>query len=249
MDTLTLITQYSFWVAFLCLASGALYFFIERDSLDPEYRSTATTGAIICFIAAANYYIMRDFAGIDGNSGSLLGFPTELRYLDWLITTPLILTKFPSLLGFGEDRRPLLVTLIFADLVMIICGYAGEHAINQAGGAISALGIWMFVAASAAWFFIIYILYTVVTTAAKNKLRPIREGLSRLKLFIVIGWAVYPVGYLVSMLGTGVVGQLVRELVYNGADVVNKVGFGLVAVFAARQVGREKSLRSAMRDL
>lgn len=249
MDIFALVIQYSFWISFLCLAAGVLYFLSERDSLAEEYRSTSTVAAIICAIAAANYFYMLRMVGMDGSAASVLNFPTEFRYLDWVITTPLILTKFPALLGFDEDRRPLLVTLIFADLVMIITGYAGEVAINNAEGGVSALGIGMFVAACAAWLFIVYILYTVVSNAAANKLKPIREGLNRLKLFIVIGWAIYPIGYLVSMLGIGLEGQLVRELVYNIADVVNKVGFGLVAVFAARQVTKEQSLRKAFQDL
>ncbi|MEM6794739.1 MAG: bacteriorhodopsin [Acidobacteriota bacterium] len=249
MDTFALVTQYSFWVSFLCLAAGTFYFIIERDTLGEDYRSTSTIAAIICAIAAANYFYMTKMVGMDGNPQSLLGFPTEFRYLDWLITTPLILVKFPALLGFDEDRRPMLVTLVFADVVMIVTGYAGETAINQAEGGISGLGIWMFIAACVAWLFIIYILYTVVSSAAVDKLQPIQEGLNRLKLFIVIGWAVYPLGYLVSMFGLGFEGQLARELIYNVADVINKVGFGLVALFAARQVTREQSLRKAFQDL
>lgn len=249
MDIFALVIQYSFWISFLCLAAGVVYFLVERDSLSEDYRSTSTVAAIICGIAAANYFYMLKMVGMDGTAASILQFPTEFRYLDWLITTPLILTKFPALLGFDEDRRPLLATLVFADLVMIITGYAGEVAINQADGKTSALGIGMFVASCSAWIFIVYILYTVVSNAATNKLKPIREGLNRLKLFIVIGWAIYPIGYLVSMLGFGPEGQLARELIYNIADVVNKVGFGLVAVFAARQVTREQSLRKAFEDL
>ncbi|MEM7051116.1 MAG: bacteriorhodopsin [Acidobacteriota bacterium] len=249
MNTLALITQYFYWISFLCLASGTIYFFMERSSLLEEYRSTATTAGIVCFIAALNYWVMQDMVGRDGSIESILNFPTEFRYLDWLITTPLILTKFPTLLGFDEDRRPLLVTLIFADLVMIICGYAGEQAINQAGGNFSGMGVGMFIASSAAFAFIVYLLYSVVTTAARDKLKPIQDGLSRLKLFIAIGWSIYPIGYLMSMFGIGPEGQMLRELIYNVADVVTKVGFGLVAVFAVRQVSRDQSIRKAIADL
>jgi sensory rhodopsin len=250
LDSLALVTQYTFWVAFLCFVAGMIYFTLERQSLQPEYRSTATIAVIVCFVAAANYWVMRQMVGMDGVAESVLRFPTEFRYLDWLITTPLLLTKFPALLGFDEDRKPLLVTLVFADLVMIVTGYAGEHAINRAGGQFSALGLWMFVAGMLAWIFILYILFSVVTNAAKGKLEPIQVGLSRLKKFILIGWAVYPVGYLVSLLpGIGTEGQLVRELIYNVADVINKVGFGVVATFAVRQITRDQEIRRAIADL
>ncbi|MEM7482762.1 MAG: bacteriorhodopsin [Acidobacteriota bacterium] len=249
MFSLALITQYFYWIAFLCLASGTIYFLMERSSLLEEYRSTATAAAIVCFVAACNYWVMQDMVGRDGSIESILNFPTEFRYLDWLITTPLILTKFPSLLGFDEERRPMLVTLIFADLVMIITGFAGEQAINRAGGAFSPLGVGMFIASASAFLFIVYLLYTVVTTAARGKLQPIQDGLRKLKLFIAIGWTIYPIGYLVSMFGIGPEGQVLRELIYNIADVINKVGFGLVAVFAVRQVSRDQSIRKAIADL
>ena len=249
MDSLALTTQYTFWISLLCLASGTLYFLTERNSIAPEYRSTATTAAVICFIATANYFMMGQMVGRDGVLESVLNFPTEFRYLDWLITTPLILTKFPTLLGEGEDRKPLLVTLIFADLVMIICGYAGEFSINVGQGKLSPLGISMFIAGSVAWGFIIYLLQTVVTKAAEGKLEPIKVALIRLKKFIIIGWGIYPLGYLVTLFGLGPEAQLIREIVYNIADVVNKVGFGLVAVFAVQQVTREQRLRKAIADL
>ena len=89
----------------------------------------------------------------------------------------------------------------------------------------------------------------MVVVAAKDKLKPIRDGLKRLRLFIAIGWLIYPIGYLMAMFGVGPEGLVLRELIYNLADVVNKVGFGLVAVFAAKQVSRDQSIRKAIASL
>jgi len=241
-----MVTQYTFWIALLCFAAGFVYFLMERSSVEEEYRSTATIAAIICLIAGANYFAMRGMVGMDGTVASILNFPTEFRYLDWLITTPLILVKFPNLLGGGDDQKQTLVTLVFADVVMIVTGFVGELAINEGN---KTLGFWMFLAGMIAWIFIIYILFAVVSTAADRKIEPIRVAINQLKYFILIGWAVYPVGYFMAFFGAGEEGQILRELLYNVADVVNKVGFGIVALLAVRSISKESAIRRAIADL
>ena len=54
---------------------------------------------------------------------------------------------------------------------------------------------------------------------------PLARALETMRLFVLIGWAIYPIGFLMARSGYGEL----REIVYNVADVINKVGFGLVA--------------------
>jgi sensory rhodopsin len=97
--------------------------------------------------------------------------------------------------------------------------------------------------------FIIFVLYTAVTNASANKLGPIKQGLSRLKLFIVFGWLIYPLGFLITLLSNSPDVRVSRELIYNVADLFNKVGFGMVAIYAIRQMVREQKIREAMQQL
>jgi bacteriorhodopsin len=79
-------------------------------------------------------------------------------------------------------------------------------------------------------------LYTNIGQAARTETDAIRDALKSMRTFILVGWAIYPLGYLITLLAGGVEVQVVRELVYNIADLVNKVGFGLVAVMAAKKM-------------
>ncbi len=244
MDIFIIATKYMFWVGFVGMAAGTLYFLVERGGLDPKYRSTATLAALVCFVAAVHYQAMKDYVGTDASIDTLLTFPTEIRYIDWLITTPLLLIKFPALLGLvGNAARSLMTRLIVADLVMIVTGYIGETSINQAGGS-TFLGWIMFIVAMLAWGYILRELYTGVTRSAQSQPESIRKGLLRMRQFILIGWAIYPLGYFATLLGSGV-GELmvVREFIYNVADLVNKVGFGLVAVLAVKHFTAESTAR------
>lgn len=234
VNLLVLATQYMFWVGFVGMAAGTLYFLVERNSLAPEYRSTATVAALVTFVAAIHYYFMKDAVGTSGLLSEIDGFPTEIRYIDWLVTTPLLLVKFPLLLGLkGRLGRSLLTKLVIADIIMIVGGYIGESSINIAGG-FTQLGLWSYLIGCLAWIYIIYLLFTNVTKAAENKPAPIRDALLKMRLFILIGWAIYPIGYAVTLFAPGVEIQLVRELIYNFADLTNKVGFGLIAFFAVK---------------
>lgn len=243
VNLLVLATQYMFWVGFVGMAAGTLYFLVERNSLAPEYRSTATVAALVTFVAAIHYYFMKQAVGESGLLSEIDGFPTEIRYIDWLVTTPLLLIKFPLLLGLkGGKGRSLLTKLVIADIIMIIGGYIGESSINLAGG-FTQLGLWAYVVGCIAWFYIIYLLFTNVTKAAEDKPAPIREALLQMRLFILIGWAIYPVGYAVTLFAPGIEVQLVRELIYNFTDLINKVGFGLIAFFAVKTMSATKNLK------
>ncbi len=174
-------------------------------------------------------------------------YPTVLRYIDWLVTTPLLVLKFPQMLG-GENATAVALLVIVADVMMILFGFAGETSINEAKGATTA-GWALFGVGCLAWLFLIFVLYTAVTNAAANKLAPVKLGLNRLKLFIVFGWAIYPLGFLLTLISNSPDVRVARELVYNFADLFNKVGFGIVAIYAIQQVVREQKLREAMAQL
>jgi sensory rhodopsin len=240
-------TQFSFLMGFLGMAGGALYFALIKNSLPVDSQSNAATSAVYCFMAAIMYAIINYKYGIGTDALSKGDYPTVLRYIDWLVTTPLLVNKFPEMLG-GDDAAAVSLLVIVADVLMILFGFAGETSINAAKGS-TVMGWAMFGVGCLAWLFIIFILYTAVTNASANKLAPVRLGLSRLKLFIVFGWAIYPLGFLITLMSNSPDVRVARELIYNFADLFNKVGFGMVAIYTVRQVVREQKIREAMAQL
>jgi sensory rhodopsin len=244
---LVLATQFSFMVAFLGMLGGAFYFSLIKSTLNVQYQNVAVTSAVYCMMAAIMYGYINFKFGLGTDTLRQGVYPTELRYIDWLITTPLIVNKFPELLG-GEDGPAVAMLVIVADVMMILFGFAGEVSINRAQGA-TLVGWTMFGVGCLAWMFIIFILYSSVSQLATKKLGPVRVGLSRLRLFIVFGWLIYPLGFLLTLLSNSPDVRVTRELIYNFADLFNKVGFGMVAVYAIQQLVREDQIRKAMVDL
>ena len=126
------------------------------------------------------------------------------------------------LLGLGSKGKKLLTQLICLDLVMIATAYLAE--VSAVGS-----GMWwsFFIVACVAELLIVATLYGQMNTAVLDAPQPIAKAVRLMRTFILVGWAIYPIGFLMAL--TGDSGGALRELFYNVADVINKVGFGLVA--------------------
>jgi sensory rhodopsin len=247
MSGFALVTQYMFLVTFLGMASASIYFFVERDSLSPEFRSTATIAGIYTGIAAFIYYQMHLTVGLDGNMETLAKFPTEFRYIDWLVTTPLMLIKFGALLQISDDKRGIVWIMVVADVIMIVTGYFGEYMLNKNGPSFE---VWaLFALGCLAWLFLLFIMYSSLTEFARDKVAPVKRAFNNMRLFISVGWAIYPIGYMVACFADGDGAKVARELIYNVADLINKVGLGLVVIIAAKQITRDAAIRDAMRRI
>jgi len=53
-----------------------------------------------------------------------------------------------------------------------------------------------------------------------------------LGIFITLGWSIYPIGYM-TMPDNWLAGMFEMNIVYNIADAINKIGFGLVVYSVA----------------
>lgn len=232
---LVLMTQYSFAAAFAAMAAGTLYFAMERHNLTPEYSAVASLSAMVSLVAAINYFVMKDMVGIDGQPSSLEGFTTDFRYIDWLITTPLLLAIIPVLLGARGLDKGMMARLLTADVIMIVVGYIGEASINRSSGG-TMVGWWCLLISIGFWFYILYVLFAEIGRALEGADADLASSLGFLRAFIVIGWLVYPLGYLIAALDVSRDLLIARELVYCFADVINKVGFGMVAVSTAKRL-------------
>jgi sensory rhodopsin len=232
MDLLV-ITQAFFMLGFVAMAAGTLYFVLERGDLKPEHRIAATYAGIITFIAAIMYWIMTDIVGFFDQTAGEIGATMPYRYIDWLLTTPLLLVEFGLIVAIaGAATKGFVTRIVIADIIMIVTGYLGEVGTE---GEVSTI-VW-FVISSLAWFYIVYAVFQVklqgMPEYAANAVKIMRR-------FVMLGWAIYPIGTAIEefmkLSGADVTAAVaIAAIVYVIADVLNKVGFGMVAVRAAKK--------------
>ena len=164
---------------------------------------------------------MREVWGATGDS------PTVLRYIDWLITVPLQIVEFYVILAaMTAVASGLFWRLLIASIVMLVGGYLGE---------VGAMNVTLaFVIGMAGWLYIIYEIFAgeASKASAGSGNAAGQAAFNALRLIVTVGWAIYPIGYAVGYFGGGVdAGSL--NLIYNLADFVNKIAFGMAIYVAA----------------
>ena len=212
----------SFWIATAVMAAGALFFWMERSTVKASWQTSLTVACLVCFVAFWHYMYMRDVWVATGES------PTVYRYIDWLITVPMQIVEFYLILAACTAvSLGVFWKLLVGSLVMLLGGYAGETGMLS-----PMIG---FVVGMAGWVFIIY--YIFVGEAAQIKDSAGNENLvmafDGIKWIVTIGWAIYPIGYFMGYLGSGIGDGAMLNTIYNLADLVNKFLFGLVIWYAA----------------
>ena len=126
----------------------------------------------------------------------------------------------------------LLWKLIGASVLMLVAGYIGE-AFNPEGGSTSHSVMWGVISALG-YFYILYTAWAgeVAKLADASGDAVVKKGVRTLAWFVLVGWAIYPIGYMCmpgGWLNTGLGWESGNvDLFYNIADAINKIGFGLV---------------------
>ena len=168
--------------------------------------------------------------------------PTALRYIDWTLTVPLMCVEF-YLLKVAGAKSSLLWKLIGASVLMLVAGYIGE-AFNPEGGSTAHSVKWGVISTVG----YVYILYTawygeVANLAASSGNEAVKTGVRTLAWFVLVGWAIYPIGYMCmpgGWLNTSLGWDSTNvDLFYNIADAINKIGFGLVVYSIATSSSKE----------
>ncbi len=231
-DGLQSLTFFLFFIGYISMGAAFVFFMSERGNVAPQYRTTMTISALIVGIAAFHYYYMRSvYAEFEVVS-------IEYRYMDWIITVPLMALKFPSLVGKGAITDTKFAGLGFTGicftgaLIMIGFGYAGEAGLMP--------GVPALVLGGVGWAMIIVATGTPWTSGLgvdNDKISPeLIWSANALRWFIVVGWVIYPLGYLFSPEVDLLPGnQEAMAVAYNVADIINKIGFGVVAWMGARK--------------
>jgi bacteriorhodopsin len=215
----------------MAMMAASVFFFFELNNTSQKWRTSVLVSGLITFIAAVHYYYMRGYNLETGDS------PTFFRYVDWILTVPLMCVEFYLITKKAGAKIGLLWKLIAASLIMLLTGYIGE-VLDRNGS------VFWGVLSGVAYFYIVYIIwFGEVAKLAQTAGKQVSKATRILAWFVLVGWAIYPLGYILGTPG-GLFGwHLVADtkaalhamdIVYNIADAINKIGFGLVIYALSR---------------
>ena len=209
----------SFWLISMALVAATAFFFMETQRVSGKWKTSLTVSGLVTLVAAVHYFYMRDVWVATGET------PLVYRYIDWLITVPLLMVEFYLILrAITNVSGGIFWRLMIGTMVMLVGGYMGE-----AGYINAMLG---FIVGMVGWAYILYeIFFGEAGKVAAEKAPPsVQSAFVTMRWIVTIGWAIYPIGYFMGYFtGAGPEeASNALNIIYNLADVVNKIAFGVI---------------------
>merc|ERR1719329_1439165 len=220
-----------------------MYLWFRSFAVRDQFKSAVLISGLVTFIAA--YHYIRIFnSWVDAyeykpmnvtggamvlGAPSLTGVPFNdaYRYMDWLLTVPLLLIEILLVMKLPEaEYSSKAWTLGFSAALMIVSGYYGELVVTG-----DLTPRWICWAISMVFF--LYIVYELLVglgeATAKEADETIRGKIKTAQVMTVISWCTYPVVYLFPMMGINAASAVVSiQLGYCVSDIISKCGVGIV---------------------
>nr|ACN42848.1 putative actinorhodopsin [actinobacterium MWH-Uga1] len=216
---------------------------LARDRVLPRYRLAVLISATVTGIAAYHYFRMFDsfnhaFSTLDGAVNNAAIYNVGYRYVDWLLTVPLLLMEIVAVLALTRQlQSSLLKRLVPAAALMIILGYPGDAKLDIWGIAPSVWGL----LSTIPFLYILYVLFIELSKSLVRQSPGVQKKIKQLRLLLIATWGVYPIAFIFAMNSDGFVADqfVAREVGYTIADILAKCLFGLLIFSIARMKSAE----------
>ncbi|NBO46503.1 MAG: xanthorhodopsin [Actinobacteria bacterium] len=219
------------------MLATTVFMLASQKRVLPRYRGALVASAMVTFIAAYHYFrIFESFKhAFETAPNNPWAYNVGYRYVDWLLTVPLLLVETVLVLALPKaERSSLLNRLVPASAAMIILGYPGDAGIKLFGlsapiwGALSTIP----------FLYILYVLFVELTKSLSKQSEQVRGTVSRLRLLLIGTWGVYPISFILNMNADPNAPNwdtfVAREIGYTIADILAKCAFGLTIYKIAR---------------
>jgi len=233
MDLLTIgqynlvFNAFSFTIA--VMGAATVFLFLGRSQVAPQYKTAVTISGIVTMIALYHYFrIYQSWEaaftinnGVFKASGAI--FNDAYRYVDWLLTVPLLLLELILVMGLSREETVKKGTMLSGlAALMVILGYPGEIAADSGTR-------WLWWTLSMIPFLIIlYQLFVGLSKSIEAQPASVRGLVSSARWITIVTWSFYPVVFILPMMGIGGSESTTAVQVgYTIADILAKAGFGV----------------------
>jgi len=229
--------------ALASMMATTMYLWFRAFAVQDRYKSAVLISGLVTFIAA--YHYIRIFnswvdafhyapgtvegGALEIQNPTLTGIPFNdaYRYMDWLLTVPLLLIEILLVMKLDEAVFTTKAwTLGFGSALMIASGYYGELVVT---GDLTPRWICWFLSMGF-FLYIVFELLVGLSAATNAEADPIiKDKIKVSQVMTVISWCTYPIVYLFPMLGINAAEAVVSiQIGYCVSDIISKCGVGLV---------------------
>merc|ERR1711972_1133762 len=213
-------------------------------AVQDKYKSAVFISGLVTFIAAYHYSAGTVSHGaLEMMAPAMTGIPFNdaYRYMDWLLTVPLLLIEILLVMKLDEESfNSKAWVLGLGSALMIVSGYYGELVVT--GDLTPRWACWFL--SMAFFLYIVYELLVGLSAATNMEADPVIAGkIKTAQVMTVISWCTYPIVYLFPMLGINAAHAVVSiQMGYCVSDIISKCGVGLVIY----QISYAKSQKEAL---
>ena len=231
----------AFSFGFATLAAATLFFWLSISQVKPQYKTALVVTGLVTFIAAYHYWRIGQswsdaYTLVDG-----VHVPTEMvfnaayRYVDWLLTVPLLLVELILVMSLTRSETVKRATSLgLAALLMVALGYPGE--VSDSGSVRWIFGLLSMIP----FLWIVYQLYVGLGEAIEKQPENARGLVRTARNVVVASWAFYPIVYFAGAVGIeGATATVIIEVGYTVADLIAKAGFGVLIYMIAMRKSEE----------
>ena len=242
MNTVTVGQYFFIYNAFsftlATMAAATLFLWLGRSQVGYAYKTALTISGLVTAIAAYHYFRIFESwtAAFEVTNGTIqltgMPFNDAYRYVDWLLTVPLLLIELVLVMRLSPAETMRKSTRLgLAAALMIILGYpgeiAGDNATRALWGTLSTIPF-------------IYIVWELFKGLGESIDRQPAgaQGLIRVaRLLTFASWGFYPIVYMVPYTSmSGGATETVLQVGYTIADIIAKAGVGvLIYLIAVRK--------------
>jgi len=239
------------------MMATTMFLWFRAGAVKDKYKSAVFISGLVTFIAAYHYIrIFNSWVGAyEYSAGKLAGGAMEIgaptltgvpfndayRYMDWLLTVPLLLIEILLVMKLDDATFSSKAWVLgVGAALMIASGYYGELVVT--GDLTPRWNCWFL--SMVFFLYIVYELLVGLSEATNNEADPVIAGkIKTAQVMTVISWCTYPVVYLFPMLGINAAHAVVSiQLGYCVSDIISKCGVGLMIY----QISYAKSNKEAL---
>ena len=228
----------AFSFTFATMAAATLFLWISRSQVGAAYKTALTVSGLVTAIAA--YHYLRIFESWESayqvREGAVvltgLAFNDAYRYVDWLLTVPLLLIELILVMRLSSAETISKATKLgLAAALMIVLGYPGEIASDNGTRA-----LWGTLS-TIPFIYIVWELFKGLGESIERQPESVRGLVKKARLLTFASWGFYPIVYMIPFTNlSGATVETSIQIGYTIADIVAKAGVGvLIYMIAVRK--------------
>jgi bacteriorhodopsin len=233
----------AFSFAIAVMGAATVFAFFGRSQVAPAYKTALTLSGLVTLIAFYHYF--RIFNSWDASftvvSGQIkptgIQFNDAYRYVDWLLTVPLLLVELILVMRLTPAETFARATKLgVLAAIMVALGYPGEISADN-----TTRWIWWGMA-MIPFLVIVYDLFVGLGESISKQPIQARGLVSAARTLTVVSWCFYPVVFVFPMIGlTGGAAVTAVQVGYTVADIVAKAVFGVLIYAIAMRKSESES--------